>query len=74
MSDQVAWTIQQWRGLVPISHSTIYEEIRSGNLQAIKVGDRTLITTPPKDYLASKPAGVSTFRGRRRANQAAGAA
>jgi len=49
---QCAWTVRQFLAAVPISRSTLYEQIRAGRIRVAKVGSRTLVTTPPADFLA----------------------
>jgi hypothetical protein len=52
-ADPVAWRVNDWRRQVPMSRSTFYAQVRLGRIELVKVGRATLVTTPPKDYIAS---------------------
>jgi hypothetical protein len=50
----------------PFSRPVLYHQIAAGNIQAVKVGRCTLITTSPAQYLASLPRGIGAPVGRGR--------
>jgi hypothetical protein len=54
-SEPAAWRVDAWRRKVPISRSKFYEERNAGRIKTVKVGSSTLVTTPPREYLASLP-------------------
>jgi hypothetical protein len=56
----VAWRPRAWRRIIPIGHTKLYEEIARGAVQIVKVGEATLITTSPEQYLASLPRGLGS--------------
>lgn len=49
----VAWRVKDWRRKVPMAHSTFYEECKAGRIETVKRGSTTLVTTPPKAYIAA---------------------
>lgn len=49
----VAWRVKDWRRKVPMAHSTFYEECKAGRIKTVKRGASTLVTTPPKAYIAA---------------------
>lgn len=49
----VAWRVKDWRRKVPMAHSTFYEECKAGRIKTVKRGSSTLVTTPPKAYIAA---------------------
>jgi hypothetical protein len=49
----VAWRVKDWRRRVPMAHSTFYEECKAGRIETVKRGSTTLVTTPPKAYIAA---------------------
>jgi hypothetical protein len=60
--ERAAWRIPEWLDEVPISRSKFYEERNEGRIATVKVGSATLITTSPREYLASlatAPAGCT---------------
>ena len=56
MPEQAAMSKQQFATSVDLSVSTIEAEIREGRLEALKVGERTIITPEAGErWLASRP-------------------
>jgi len=53
IDEPVAWRVKNWRRLVPMAHSTFYEECKAGRIEVVKRGSTTLVVTPPKQYIAS---------------------
>jgi hypothetical protein len=53
--EPAAWRVDDWRREVPISRSKFYEERNAGRIATVKCGASTLVTTPPREYLASLP-------------------
>jgi len=51
--EPAAWRVNDWCRQVPMSRSKFYEERKAGRIKTVKVGSSTLVTTPPKDYLAA---------------------
>jgi hypothetical protein len=51
----VGWTIPVWSLSVGHSDSTTYVLLAAGIIEARRSGGRTIITTPPKQYLDSCP-------------------
>mgnify|MGYP007123576379 CR=1 FL=1 len=53
--DKAAWSINGWCEESGIGRVRCYEEIKLGRITAKKCGSRTLISTPPKEWLESLP-------------------
>jgi hypothetical protein len=51
--EPAAWRVNDWRQQVPISRSKFYAERNAGRIETVKVGASTLVTTPPRAYLAA---------------------
>lgn len=51
--DQVAWSIKNFCAAVDISPAYAYELLAAGKIRAVKVGGKRLITTSPRDFIAS---------------------
>jgi hypothetical protein len=51
--EPAAWRPKEWRRRVPIGSSKFYLEIQAGRIEIVKVGSATLVTTSPREYLAS---------------------
>jgi excisionase family DNA binding protein len=43
MADRLAYSIAEACAVVGIRRTTLYKEIRSGGLRAVKIGERTVI-------------------------------
>lgn len=46
------YTVKGWGKSTTISRSKIYELIRKGEIEARKLGGRTIIVTQPAEYLS----------------------
>jgi excisionase family DNA binding protein len=58
-----AQSIEDFCDRYGIGRTTVYEEIRSGRLKAVKVGRRTLVPEEAgKDWLRSLPAAGESLR------------
>jgi uncharacterized OB-fold protein len=51
--EPAAWRVNDWRRQVPMSRSKFYQEREAGRIETVKCGSSTLVTTPPKAYLAA---------------------
>ena len=51
--DKVAWSIKNWCGDTDLSPAYAYELINEKKISSVKVGGKRLITTSPRDFLAS---------------------
>ena len=51
--EPAAWRINDWRRQVPMSRTTFYAQVKLGRIEVVKLGTATLVTTSPKDYIAS---------------------
>jgi len=54
--DKIAWRINEWCAAVGVGRSHTYDLLKRGCIKAVKSGDRTLIVTPPAEYIGSLPA------------------
>jgi len=52
--DKAGWRIDEWRASTGIGRSRIYELIADGSIESVKVGTSRIITTPPREFLASQ--------------------
>jgi len=52
---RAAWSISQWCDEAGIGRVKTYAEIKQGRVRAKKCGKRTLIITPPAEWLNSLP-------------------
>jgi hypothetical protein len=52
-SGPAAWRVNDWRRQVPMSRSKFYQERAGGRIETVKCGSTTLVTTPPKQYIAA---------------------
>jgi hypothetical protein len=52
---KLGWTIGEWLAEIPVSRSKLYSLIDAGSVRVAKVGRRTIVTTPPEQYLAGCP-------------------
>lgn len=46
-STKQGWTIEQYSHDTGIGRTTIYELIKGGDIAVVKIGSRTIVTTPP---------------------------
>ncbi len=53
--NRAAWSVNEWCDEARIGRTRCYEELAGGRIKAKKCGSRTLIVTPPADWLASLP-------------------
>ena len=51
--DQVAWSVRNWCASTDLSPAYCYELLAAGKIEAVKIGGKRLITTAPRDFLAS---------------------
>jgi hypothetical protein len=51
-----AWRVNEWCKETRTSRSKFYEERKAGRIKTVKRGSSTLVTTSPRDYVASLPA------------------
>jgi len=52
-TERYAWTVKDWGASVSISRASVYELIAAGAIDTTKFGGKRLITTDPRDWLAS---------------------
>lgn len=52
-NERFGWQVNPWCAAVGISRSTAYELIAEGKIASVAVGKRRIITTHPRDFLAS---------------------
>ena len=50
---KAGWPIAEWGRDVGVSRSTTYELLGAGRIKSVKLGAKRLITTSPRDFLAS---------------------
>jgi hypothetical protein len=50
---KVAWSVKNWCGDTDLSPAYCYELINDKKIASVKVGGKRLITTSPRDFLAS---------------------
>jgi hypothetical protein len=51
----VGWRVRDWSRQAGVGRTSTFNLIKAGTIAAVKHGAATVITTPPKDYLASLP-------------------
>ena len=51
--EQVAWSVKHWCAATDLSPAYCYELLAAGKIEGVKIGGKRLITTPPRDFLAS---------------------
>lgn len=51
--NQVSWSVRSWAADTDLSPAYIYELIAAGTIRSTKIGGKRLITTPPRDFIAS---------------------
>ena len=53
-NEPAAWRINNWRRQVAdMSRTKFYEERNAGRIETVKLGSATLVTTPPRAYIAA---------------------
>ena len=52
-SAQAGWSVTGWANDTNLSRSFVYELIGAEKIKSVKAGARRIITTPPRDFLAS---------------------
>jgi hypothetical protein len=53
-AERVAWSIKRWCDETDLSRSFVYVLIQDQKLDTVKVAGKRLITTAPRDFLASQ--------------------
>ncbi|MGE3782054.1 MAG: hypothetical protein AB7H71_04850 [Alphaproteobacteria bacterium] len=51
--ERVAWSVKHWCAATDLSPAYCYELLAAGKIEAVKIGGKRLITTAPRDFLAS---------------------
>jgi hypothetical protein len=51
--DKVAWSIKNWCAATDLSPAYTYELLAAKRIDSVKVGGKRLITTAPRDFVAS---------------------
>lgn len=49
--DKAGWRISEWGADVGVSRGSVYNLMRAGEVDFVKVGFATVILTPPREYL-----------------------
>lgn len=52
-SEKVTWTVKGWCEAVELSSAYAYELMGAGIIKSVKIGGKRLITTSPRDFIAS---------------------
>jgi hypothetical protein len=53
-SERVAWRVNIWRSHVAgMSRTKFYKERNAGRIETVKLGNVTLVVTPPQKYIAT---------------------
>jgi hypothetical protein len=52
-SNKVGWTVNQWCDDAGLGRSSVYLAMKAGVVKYVKCGTRTIITTSPREFLAS---------------------
>ena len=52
-TEQISWSVKHWSAVTDLSPAFVYELLSSGKIEAVKVGGKRLIVTPPRAFLAS---------------------
>jgi hypothetical protein len=55
--NKVAWSVKHWCADTDTSPAYAYELIAAKRIDSVKLGGKRLITTAPKDFIASLAAG-----------------
>jgi excisionase family DNA binding protein len=51
--EKLGWRVNEWAAAVGISRASVYELIAAKTIDSVKFGGARLITTLPRDFLAS---------------------
>jgi excisionase family DNA binding protein len=51
--EKLGWRVNEWAAAVGISRASVYELIAAKTITSVKFGGARLITTLPRDFLAS---------------------
>ena len=51
--EKLGWRVNEWAAAVGISRTSVYELIAAKTITSVKFGGARLITTLPRDFLAS---------------------
>jgi excisionase family DNA binding protein len=51
--EKLGWRVNEWAAAVGISRASVYELISAKTIASVKFGGARLITTHPRDFLAS---------------------
>jgi hypothetical protein len=52
--EKAGWTVDQWKYATGLGHTTVYDLLKTGRIKSSKIGKRRIITTSPKEFLASE--------------------
>jgi excisionase family DNA binding protein len=52
-STKAGWPTDEWCSDTGVGRSTSYELEAAGKIKAVRVGKKRVITTPPREFLAS---------------------
>ena len=47
------WRVSEWAPAVGLSRATVFNLLNDGAINSVKSGNARIITTSPRDYLAS---------------------
>ncbi|MFV3129256.1 hypothetical protein [Niveispirillum sp. KHB5.9] len=47
------WSVAEWAADTSLSRSTVFNLLKEGCVRSVKFGGRTIILTPPADFLAA---------------------
>jgi hypothetical protein len=51
---KVGWRVSEWASAVGLSRASVFNLLAAGAINSVKYSSRArIITTPPRDYLAS---------------------
>jgi excisionase family DNA binding protein len=51
--EKLGWRVNEWAAAVGISRASVYELIAAKTIASVRFGGARIITTVPKDFLAS---------------------
>lgn len=51
--EKLGWRVNEWAAAVGISRASVYELIAAKTIASVKFGGARVITTLPRDFLAS---------------------
>lgn len=51
--ERYAWAVSDWAHAAGISRASVYNLMSDGKIESVKYGGKRLITTHPRDFLAS---------------------